>query len=210
MTRLHLVPRSKNAWSYTSTPQYAFIARCSVTKKRMHNFTFTLPLGMTHLHLVPESKNAGRYTSTPPIRLHGVVLSYKKAQAQLNLYLHIVPSWMRGAIPPLPNTPSWRGAQLQKGTGTNSPLPFTFTSRYEYSWRFLLTKRHTLSYNGTLLSDRKLNMSRADAKFLFCIVQKCFNKSCMFFDDIISQKSGSSPVSLRPQMFVRPSCWYYS
>jgi hypothetical protein len=28
---------------------------------------------------------------------------------------------MRGAIPPLPNTPSWRGAQLS--TGTNLPLP---------------------------------------------------------------------------------------
>jgi len=30
---------------------------------------------------------------------------------------------MRGAIPPLPNTPSWRGAQLKKSTGTT--LPFT-------------------------------------------------------------------------------------
>jgi len=31
---------------------------------------------------------------------------------------------MRGAIPPLPNTPSWRGAQ-EKSTGTT--LPFTFS-----------------------------------------------------------------------------------
>jgi hypothetical protein len=31
---------------------------------------------------------------------------------------------MRGAIPPLPNTPSWRGAQL-KSTGTTLPLPST-------------------------------------------------------------------------------------
>jgi len=29
----------------------------------------------------------------------------------------------RGAIPPLPNTPSWRGAQLKESTGT---LPLTF------------------------------------------------------------------------------------
>jgi hypothetical protein len=30
-------------------------------------------------------------------------------------HLHVVPrSRMRGAIPPLPNTPSWRGAQLQR------------------------------------------------------------------------------------------------
>jgi hypothetical protein len=31
---------------------------------------------------------------------------------------------MSGSIPPLPNTPSWRGAQLRKSTGTT--LPFTF------------------------------------------------------------------------------------
>jgi len=31
---------------------------------------------------------------------------------------------MRGAIPPLPNTPSWRGAQLKKSRGTI--LSFTF------------------------------------------------------------------------------------
>jgi hypothetical protein len=34
----HLVPRSKNAWSYTSTPQYAFVAWCLV--KHRDNFTF--------------------------------------------------------------------------------------------------------------------------------------------------------------------------
>jgi hypothetical protein len=33
---------------------------------------------------------------------------------------------MCGAIPPLPNTPSWRGAELS--TGTNLPL-FTFSLR---------------------------------------------------------------------------------
>jgi hypothetical protein len=31
----------------------------------------------THLHLVSRSKNAWSYTSTPPIRLHGVLLSWK-------------------------------------------------------------------------------------------------------------------------------------
>jgi hypothetical protein len=34
---------------------------------------------------------------------------------------------MRGAIPPLPNTPSWRGAQFKK-EGTGTTLPFTFSS----------------------------------------------------------------------------------
>jgi hypothetical protein len=36
-TQLYLVPRSKNEWSYNSTPQYAFMAWCSVKKaKRQH------------------------------------------------------------------------------------------------------------------------------------------------------------------------------
>jgi hypothetical protein len=37
ITHLHLVPRSKNAWSYSSTPQYAFIAWFLV--KHRDNFT---------------------------------------------------------------------------------------------------------------------------------------------------------------------------
>jgi hypothetical protein len=41
-THLHLVPRWKNAWSYTSTPQYVFMAWCLV--KHRDNFTFTLLL----------------------------------------------------------------------------------------------------------------------------------------------------------------------
>jgi hypothetical protein len=32
-THLHIVPRTKNEWSYTSTPQYAFMARCSVKEE---------------------------------------------------------------------------------------------------------------------------------------------------------------------------------
>jgi hypothetical protein len=38
-THLHLVLRSKIDWSYTSTPQYAFMAWCLVTHR--NNFTFT-------------------------------------------------------------------------------------------------------------------------------------------------------------------------
>jgi hypothetical protein len=37
-THLHLLPRSKNAWRYTSTPQYAFMAWCLVK-----HMDFTLP-----------------------------------------------------------------------------------------------------------------------------------------------------------------------
>jgi hypothetical protein len=43
----------------------------------------------THLHLAPRSKNAWSYTSAPPTRIHGVVLSKKKAEGQLyHTYTH--------------------------------------------------------------------------------------------------------------------------
>jgi hypothetical protein len=32
-THLHLVPRSKNEWSYISTPQYVFMAWCLVKSR---------------------------------------------------------------------------------------------------------------------------------------------------------------------------------
>jgi len=38
----HLVPRSKNKWSYTSTPPYSFMAWWS-PKKHRDKFTFFLP-----------------------------------------------------------------------------------------------------------------------------------------------------------------------
>jgi hypothetical protein len=43
-THLHLMLRSKNAWSCISTPQYAFMVWCSVKKKQRDNFTFYLYL----------------------------------------------------------------------------------------------------------------------------------------------------------------------
>jgi hypothetical protein len=41
-TYFHLVPMSKNAWSYTSIPQYSFMAWCSV--KKSTGSTLPLPL----------------------------------------------------------------------------------------------------------------------------------------------------------------------
>jgi hypothetical protein len=40
---------------------------------------------------------------------------------------------MSGAIPPLPNTLSWRGDQLKISTGTTLHLPLPFTQLYEYT-----------------------------------------------------------------------------
>jgi hypothetical protein len=36
---------------------------------------------------------------------------------------------MHGAIPPLPNTPSWRGAQFKRSTGTSLPSTFILLNR---------------------------------------------------------------------------------
>jgi hypothetical protein len=48
---------------------------------------------------------------------------------------------MRGAIPPFPDTHSWRGAQLRKNTGINLPL-------------------HLLLIINILLNPRRKNNSR--------------------------------------------------
>jgi hypothetical protein len=40
-THLHLVPRSKNAWNYISTRQYAFMAWFLVKHRDKFTFTFT-------------------------------------------------------------------------------------------------------------------------------------------------------------------------
>jgi len=43
ITHLHLVLRLKNAWSYASTAQYAFMALCLVKRGESFTFNFTLP-----------------------------------------------------------------------------------------------------------------------------------------------------------------------
>jgi hypothetical protein len=48
-THLHLVPRSKNSWSYTSTPQYVFMAWCSVKKSQRQLYLYFTLLYFTCL-----------------------------------------------------------------------------------------------------------------------------------------------------------------
>jgi hypothetical protein len=52
-THLHLVPRSKYAWSYTSTPQYIFTTWCLL--KHRDNFTFIVYLICTSLPWIYSS-----------------------------------------------------------------------------------------------------------------------------------------------------------
>jgi hypothetical protein len=63
-------------------------------------------------------------------------LGVKLQGREATTYLHLVPrSIMRGAIPPLPTTPSWRGTQFKKSIGTTLPFTFTFRS-WQYSFEF--------------------------------------------------------------------------
>jgi hypothetical protein len=52
---------------------------------------------------------------------------------------------MRPAIPPLPNMPSWHGAQLKKNTGTTLPLQVKSNN----SKKNLLSKKMTVLSTGT-------------------------------------------------------------
>jgi hypothetical protein len=52
-------PKVKNVWSYTSAPQYAFMALCSVKKMHKDTFTFTLFSNNFSLYCSP-CKRAGK------------------------------------------------------------------------------------------------------------------------------------------------------
>jgi hypothetical protein len=85
-THLHLVPKSKNAWWYTSTPQYDFMAWCLV--KHGDNFTFNVLV----IQIV-TLRASGRIQSCPvefPRNLIDMFLIY-----ELNV---IVPSNLRVKI----------------------------------------------------------------------------------------------------------------
>jgi len=57
---------------------------------------------------------------------------------------------MSGALTPLPNTPSWHGAQLKKSTGT--PLPF-YTKNLSMS---IFTSNQTQNFSNALVDLRAL------------------------------------------------------
>jgi hypothetical protein len=59
---------------------------------------------------------------------------------------------MCGAIPPLPNTPSWRGAQFKKSIGTTLPLPFYVTT-------FMFSVSYVKHHNGMTI-----HLSKPDQK----------------------------------------------
>jgi hypothetical protein len=66
--------------------------------------------------------------SQPPIQWEpgAPSLGVKRPGVNLATHFHLVPrSRMRGTMPPLPSTPSWRDARLKKSTGTTIHLQFS-------------------------------------------------------------------------------------
>jgi hypothetical protein len=101
-TYLHLVPWSKNASNYTSTPQYVSMAWCLV--KHRDNF-FTYIHGKKEPWLSLGVKRPGREADhSPP--------SGAEVKDLVELYLHY------------PNIPPWRGAQSKH----RDKFTFTFYS----------------------------------------------------------------------------------
>jgi hypothetical protein len=87
---------------------------------------------------------------------------------------------MSGSTPLLPNTPSWRGAQLKKSTWTTLLLPFTpsrICSMVKVKVKSLcFTKHHAMkTYEGVIKSfrtgrlGRELQMVQLSATRCSCI-----------------------------------------
>jgi len=65
-TQLHLVPRSKNEWSYSSTPQYAFMAWYS-DKAQEQLYLYTkqrIPLNVLHRCFNPNGTGRHKFSDS--------------------------------------------------------------------------------------------------------------------------------------------------
>jgi hypothetical protein len=88
-----------------------------------------------------------------------------RREADHPTHLHLVPrSRMHGTIPPLPNTPSRRGAQFKKSTGTT--LPYLYIMRWAGHVTCKGKKKRTKIYRET---SRKETLGRSSRK---CISEK--------------------------------------
>jgi hypothetical protein len=136
-THLRLVPRSKNGWSCTSTPTYAFMAWCLV--RGSTGTTLPLPLLKMKSQIL---LGRGRWMTEVRFQVEGrlfLFVTVSKLALWPNQFLsneyrglllrrhsgrgvklttnhHLMPRLRtRGAVPPLPHKSSLRDAQLSKG-----------------------------------------------------------------------------------------------
>jgi hypothetical protein len=114
----------KNAWSYTSTRAYVFVAKGDNSvgialgyglDDRGSRFRFPVGAGNFSLHHRVQNGSEAHPASCP-MGTRGSFPGGKAAGSWSWPLTSILCRGQRmsGAIPPLPNTPSWRGAQLKK------------------------------------------------------------------------------------------------
>jgi hypothetical protein len=80
---------------------------------------------------------------------------------------------MSGAIPPLPNTSSWRGAYLS--TGITLPLPFTLTLLLNTPWTsYILSGSFILRENSNVIVHMKTMTLAPIVNFMQCSMKDKF------------------------------------
>jgi hypothetical protein len=68
---------------------------------------------------------------------------------------------MRGAIPPLPNTPLSHGAQLKKSTGTTSTFYLHLGRQYRYAHACISPRKKSKTYDIRLEAERNVGCGKS-------------------------------------------------
>jgi len=122
----HSAPYSaevKNAWGYTSIPQCNFIARYLGKNKNSVTYTYQQRKLLSISILIKLRTGRPRFGSWPPRsdRYWGSPTLFPVATSESSpwgeaggaTHHHLVPRFrMRGPVPPISNTSSWRGTYL--------------------------------------------------------------------------------------------------
>jgi hypothetical protein len=81
---------------------------------------------------------------------------------------------MSGAIPPLRNTPSWRGAQFKKSTGTTLPLALPSSTECEHKY-----EQDPGPPKGTFLKTQLTELSQSSSEIKISKFQTIRSASCV-------------------------------
>jgi hypothetical protein len=93
-THLHLVPRSKNEWSYISTPPYVFMAWCSV---KAQGLLYLLPLVVSLSAEFPLTKSNSPDT-TPGIYIAAMFVFVNITRVRCNCMIIFHTTYFNGSL----------------------------------------------------------------------------------------------------------------
>jgi hypothetical protein len=130
-----------------------------------------LPVGTRNFspHYSCFHTGSGAHPASYPVGTSGAFPGDKSGRSvKLTTHLHLVTrSRMRRTIPPLPDTPSWRGAQLKESTATNLPYCYTYYCYYPVS----NTKKKCLNHFKIVYSCLKSSSFQEGSPTQFWILQ---------------------------------------